>query len=41
MAEMALAVIALVGAGLFAQSLSKLQHTDLKLDFSNRYSLLL
>jgi predicted permease len=32
-----LSVVLLVGAGLFAQSLSKLEHIDLKLDPTNRY----
>ncbi|ABF42462.1 ABC efflux pump, inner membrane subunit [Candidatus Koribacter versatilis Ellin345] len=32
-----LSLVLLVGAGLFAQSLSKLQHIDLKLDATNRY----
>jgi macrolide transport system ATP-binding/permease protein len=36
-AQAALSVVLLVGAGLFSQSLSKLQHTDLKLDARNRY----
>jgi predicted permease len=32
-----LSLVLLVGAGLFSQSLSKLQHTNLHLDASNRY----
>ena len=32
-----LSLVLLVGAGLFSQSLSKLEHEDLKLDASNRY----
>ena len=32
-----LSLVLLVGAGLFSQSLSKLQNTDLKLDPNNRY----
>ena len=36
-AQAALSLVLLVGAGLFSQSLSKLQHTDLKLDSRNRY----
>jgi predicted permease len=36
-AQAALALVLLVGAGLFSQSLSKLQHTDLKLESKNRY----
>ena len=36
-AQAALSLILLVGAGLFSQSLNKLQHTDLKLDAKNRY----
>jgi len=36
-AQAALSLVLLVGAGLFAQSLNKLQHTDLKLDSRNRY----
>lgn len=35
--QAALSLVLLVGAGLFAQSLNKLQHTDLKLDPRNRY----
>jgi predicted permease len=35
--QAALSLVLLVGAGLFAQSLNKLQHTDLKLDSRNRY----
>ncbi len=35
--QAALSVVLLVGAGLFAQSLGKLQHTDMKLDSKNRY----
>lgn len=35
--QAALSLVLLVGAGLFAQSLSKLQTTDLKLDSRNRY----
>jgi macrolide transport system ATP-binding/permease protein len=35
--QSALSVVLLVGAGLFAQSLGKLQHTDMKLDSKNRY----
>lgn len=35
--QAALSLVLLVGAGLFTQSLSKLQHTDLKLDSKNRY----
>jgi predicted permease len=35
--QAALSLVLLVGAGLFAQSLSKLQNTDLKLDATNRY----
>jgi predicted permease len=35
--QSALSVVLLVGAGLFAQSLGKLQHTDMKLDATNRY----
>jgi predicted permease len=35
--QAALSVVLLVGAGLFSQSLSKLQHSDLKLDARNRY----
>jgi macrolide transport system ATP-binding/permease protein len=35
--QAALSLVLLVGAGLFSQSLSKLQHTDLKLDSRNRY----
>ena len=36
-AQAALSLVLLIGAGLFAQSLSKLQNTDLKLDSNNRY----
>jgi macrolide transport system ATP-binding/permease protein len=32
-----LSLVLLVGAGLFSESLSKLQHTDLRLDARNRY----
>jgi predicted permease len=35
--QAALSLVLLVGAGLFAQSLGKLQNTDLKLDAGNRY----
>jgi macrolide transport system ATP-binding/permease protein len=35
--QAALSLVLLVGAGLFAQSLNKLQHTDLKLESTNRY----
>jgi predicted permease len=35
--QAALSLVLLVGAGLFAQSLSKLEHFDMKLDASNRY----
>ena len=35
--QAALSLVLLVGAGLFAQSLNKLQNTDLKLDAKNRY----
>lgn len=35
--QAALSLVLLVGAGLFAQSLNKLQHSDLKLDTRNRY----
>ena len=35
--QAALSLVLLVGAGLFAQSLRKLEHIDLKLDSSNRY----
>ena len=35
--QAALSLVLLVGAGLFAQSLNKLQHTNLKLDATNRY----
>jgi macrolide transport system ATP-binding/permease protein len=35
--QAALSLVLLVGAGLFSQSLSKLQGTDLKLDSKNRY----
>ena len=37
MLQAALSVVLLVGAGLFAQSLGKLQHTDMKLESKNRY----
>ena len=37
--QAALSLVLLVGAGLFSQSLSKLQNTDLKLDATNRYIL--
>ena len=37
--QAALSFVLLVGAGLFAQSLSKLQRADLKLDAENRYIL--
>lgn len=36
-AQAGLSLVLLVGAGLFAQSLSKLEHIDLKLDPVNRY----
>jgi len=36
-AQAALSLVLLVGAGLFSQSLSKLQHADLKLESKNRY----
>ena len=36
-AQAALSLVLLVGAGLFAESLSKLEHIDLKLDATNRY----
>jgi predicted permease len=36
-AQAALSLVLLVGAGLFSQSMSKLQHMDLKLDSRNRY----
>ena len=36
-AQAGLSLVLLVGAGLFAQSLSKLEHIDLKLDPTNRY----
>ena len=36
-AQAALSLVLLVGAGLFSQSLHKLQHTDLKLESTNRY----
>jgi predicted permease len=36
-AQAGLSVVLLVGAGLFAKSLSKLEHIDLKLDPTNRY----
>jgi predicted permease len=35
--QAALSLVLLVGAGLFAQSLNKLENTDLKLDAKNRY----
>lgn len=35
--QAALSLVLLIGAGLFAQSLSKLQNSDLKLDAHNRY----
>jgi len=35
--QAALSLVLLVGAGLFAQSLSKLEHFDMKLDTTNRY----
>ena len=35
--QAALSLVLLVGAGLFAQSLSKLEHLDMKLDTTNRY----
>jgi macrolide transport system ATP-binding/permease protein len=35
--QAALSLVLLVGAGLFAQSLSKLEHFDMKLDATNRY----
>ena len=35
--QAALSVVLLVGAGLFSQSLNKLQHTDMKLESKNRY----
>jgi macrolide transport system ATP-binding/permease protein len=35
--QAALSLVLLVGAGLFAQSLNKLQSTDMKLDATNRY----
>jgi predicted permease len=35
--QAALSLVLLVGAGLFSQSLSKLEHIDLKLDARNRY----
>ncbi|HKU28135.1 MAG TPA: ABC transporter permease [Candidatus Sulfotelmatobacter sp.] len=35
--QAALSLVLLVGAGLFSQSLNKLQHTDLKLESKNRY----
>jgi macrolide transport system ATP-binding/permease protein len=36
-AQIGLSLVLLIAAGLFAQSLSKLQHTDLKLESRNRY----
>jgi predicted permease len=35
--QAALSLVLLVGAGLFAQNLSKLEHMDMKLDTTNRY----
>jgi macrolide transport system ATP-binding/permease protein len=35
--QAALSLVLLVGAGMFAQSLSKLEHIDMKLDATNRY----
>ena len=35
--QAALSVVLLVGAGLFSQSLGRLQHTDMKLESKNRY----
>ncbi len=35
--QTAMSLVLLVGAGLFAQSLSKLQHTNLRLDATDRY----
>ena len=35
--QAAISLVLLVGAGLFSQSLSKLQHSDLKLESRNRY----
>ena len=35
--QAALSLVLLVGAGLFSQSLGKLQHTDMKLETTNRY----
>ena len=35
--QAALSLVLLVGAGMFAQSLSKLEHFDMKLDSTNRY----
>jgi predicted permease len=37
MMQAALSLVLLVGAGMFAQSLSKLEHFDMKLDPTNRY----
>lgn len=36
-AQATLSLVLLVGAGLFSQSLSKLQHSDLKVESTNRY----
>lgn len=36
-AQAALSLVLLVGAGLFAQSLSRLEHADMHLDVTNRY----